>query len=351
MSPPPGLFQFHQSYTRRFSRWRSLRPVKSKCDVLLDLRVAAFANAAELPQRFKLLAWGDNPTASGRKARVGRKTLSVLNAAQKRSGFEEIALDFEHNTVPGTRAYKESAEPRPVAAYGTLAVVENEGVFFNVSRWTPKGLAEALNFQDLSPAPATDETGEVIFIHSAALCRNGDIEGLRFVTLSVETGNQEKTDMDYKTMLLKLLKLPEDTPDDAIEKAVAAVVEPAAEVAAMTAKVTNLATRIEALSTELQAVKDGDVKRQREAICARAAAEGKVIPLSAEQIEKTEPAVLTDMVSKLAVTVPLHRRTPAVEPMNATGANPAIAQYNAITDADERAKFFNANRAKILGEG
>ncbi len=326
--------------------------MKSKFDVLLDLRVAAFATAAELPKRLKLLSWGDNPTASGRRARVGRKTLAALSAMQKRAGFEEIALDFEHGTVPGTRAYKESMEPRPVAAYGTLDVIENEGVFFNVSRWTPKGEAEALNYQDLSPAVATDEAGEVIFIHSAALCRNGDIEGLRFVTLSVnDAGNQETGDMDYKKLLLQLLKLPDDTPDDAIEKAVAAVTEPASEVAAMAAKVTSLVTRVEALTAELQAVKDGDVKRQREAICARAAAEGKVIPLSAEQVAKTEPAVLADMVSKLAVTVPLHRRTPEVEPHTAAGGNPVIEQYNAITDPEERSKFFNANRGKILGEG
>jgi hypothetical protein len=75
-----------------------------------------------------------------------------------------------------------------------------------------------------------------------------------------------------------------------------------------------------------------------------------VIPLSAEQIAKTELAVLADMVAQLPVTVPLHRRTPAIEPLSA-GGNTIIAQYNAITDPDERAKFFKENRAKILGEG
>jgi len=335
----------------RLRRARSLRAVKSDCrqqvNVLLGLRVAAFAAGAELPKRFKVLSWGDNPTASGRVARVGSKTLATLSATQKRLGFGEVALDFEHNTVKGTRAYEESAEPRPVAAYGTLDVVEHDGVFFNVSRWTPDGEKNALNFQDLSPAPAMDESGEVVFLHSVALCRQGDVEGLHFVTLSVGSGNQEDP-MDHKATLLKVLKLPATATDEDIQTAADAARPP--DIAAMTAKVSDLEGKVTALSADLAALKAADVKRQRDAIVAQAAREGKVIPLSAEQIGAMDLAALADMVGKLPVTVPLSKRTPAVEPMSAQGGNPAIAQYNAITDPEERAKFYAANREKILGK-
>lgn len=320
--------------------------MKSNLDLLLGLRIGAFASAAELPQRFKILGWGENKTASGRPARVGRKTLTTLSAMQKRLGFEEVALDFEHNTVPGTKAHKESTEPRAVAAYGTLDVVEGEGLYFNVSRWTPEGTKSALNFQDLSPAPATDDSGEVIFVHSVALCRNGDVEGLHFVTLSVETGTQEERVMDYKAILVKLLKLPESATDADIEKAAVSVSEPAL----MSAKVTDLEGKVVALTATVEAVRAADLKRQRDAILAQAARDGKVIPLTAEQISAMDLAALSTMVEKLPVTVPLEKRTPAVEPMAAQGGNPTIAAYNAIQDPEERARFFEANREKIVGK-
>ncbi|MBU4460301.1 MAG: phage protease [Verrucomicrobia bacterium] len=323
--------------------------MKSNLDLLLGLRLTAFASAAELPKRFKILSWGDNKTASGRPARVGGKTLATLSAMQSRMGFEEVALDFEHNTVPGTKAHKESSEPRPVAAYGTLDVVQGEGLFFNVSRWTPEGTRSALNFQDLSPAPATDDAGEVIFVHSVALCRNGDVEGLHFVTLSVETGNQEELVMDYKAILVKLLKLPEAATDADIEKAATAVSEPAP--APMTAKVTDLEGKIVSLTADVAAVKAADLKRQRDAIVSGAVAAGKVIPLTAEQIAAMDLAALSTMVEKLPATVPLDQRTPRVEPLTAQGGNPVIAQYNAIKDPVERARFYSENRTKILGNG
>lgn len=309
-------------------------------DVLLDLRVAAFAAADKLPGRILVLPWGDNKTASGRKAIVGPKTLSVLPAMQKSLGFEEVALDYEHNTVRGTRAYQDSEEPRAVAAYGALSVVEGEGVVFIPSRWTPSGQKKAFEFQDLSPAPATDENGEVIFMHSVALCRNGDVEDLRFVTLSVGSG--EATHQEEKTMGTELTEL--NGRIDTLQHAVDAL---RADLAPATAA----AAKIETLSADLAAMKAAEVKRQRDTIVAGAATAGKVIPLTAEQIEAMDVQALSTMVGKLPVTVPLHKRTPAVEPLSATGGNPTLAQYNAIRDPDERAAFYRANRDKILGRG
>jgi hypothetical protein len=329
-------------------RARSLRPVKSNLDLMLGLRIAAFAAAAELPKRIKVLNWGENKTASGRRAFVGATTLASLSANQARHGFVEIALDYEHNTVPGTKAYRDSAEPRAVAAYGVLDVVQGEGIFFTPSRWTPSGEKNAFEFQDLSPAPATNAAGEVFFVHSVALCRQGDVEDLHFVTLSVGSGNQEAV-MDYKSELLKLLNLDATATDADIGKAVAAV-KPAPAPEPMTAKVTDLEGKVTALTADFAAQKAADLKRQRDAIVAQAARDGKVIPLTNEQVAAMDIAALSTMVEKLTVTVPLEKRTPAVEAMTAQGGSPAIAAYNAIKDPEERARFYSENRDKILGK-
>jgi len=67
-------------------------------------RISNGAAAADgkLPERLKILSWGDNPAIAGLNPRVGAHTLSALFARMKAKGFDEIALDFEHNTVAGT---------------------------------------------------------------------------------------------------------------------------------------------------------------------------------------------------------------------------------------------------------
>ena len=75
--------------------------------------VALSADAAKLPKRIKILNWGDNPNCHGKRVNVGPLFAKCLAAATY--PYRKVALDFEHNTFPGTAAYKESQEPRPVA--------------------------------------------------------------------------------------------------------------------------------------------------------------------------------------------------------------------------------------------
>lgn len=322
------------------------------------MRLPAFAaEGAALPKIIRVLNWGENKTASGRKAVCGSLTLSALRANQERFGFAEVALDYEHNTVPGTRAYRESQEPRKVAAYGTLVPIEGEGVFFVPSRWTPSGLKDALEFQDLSPAPATSQEGEVIFIHSVALCRQGDIEDLHFVPFSATNPTREETHqeieiMDYKAKLIELVNalgigaaLAPDATDAELEARVSEVAKAKADAGAGVQAMSD----VTALAADVKALKARDVERELAEIRSQAAREGKVIPLSAEQLAATAPAVLRDMVARLPATVPLSRRTPAVEPLSAAG-NSIIEKYNAISDPEERARFFAAHRADIVGK-
>jgi hypothetical protein len=59
----------------------------------------------ELPSRLKLLNWGANATVKG-VVKVGPQTQADLAANQKTLGFDRVALDFDHQTVPGSDTFK-----------------------------------------------------------------------------------------------------------------------------------------------------------------------------------------------------------------------------------------------------
>ncbi|HEX5222627.1 MAG TPA: phage protease [Verrucomicrobiae bacterium] len=133
----------------------------------------------ELPSRLKILGWGKSTSVHG-DVTLGELSALVLPQKQRALGFEKVALDFEHNTVPGTAEYNRTSEPRRVAAFGVVKLFPNEGLFLDELEWTPAGQAEARNFTDLSPAVEMDRDGNVLFVHSAALTRNGAVYGLSF---------------------------------------------------------------------------------------------------------------------------------------------------------------------------
>jgi hypothetical protein len=112
-------------------------------------------------------------------------------------------------------------------------------------------------------------------------------------------------------------------------------------------------TELTALSIQLATLKDdlaavtGEVgAMRRQAVCAQAAREGKVIPLSAEQINATDVKVLTEMVGKLPVTVPVDRRTPEhIQTLSAAGMTSALKSVAERCGMDP-AKVVEANKPK-----
>ncbi|MBR1836833.1 MAG: hypothetical protein IJ783_06055, partial [Kiritimatiellae bacterium] len=222
--------------------------------------LAADAAGEGLPRRMQILRWGDNPNANGKTVRVGQKLLDAL--ADPECAFSEVALDFEHNTVPGTPEYLHTKEPRAVAGYGRIVAEEGKGVFLEMERWTPEGEKMAHHYQDLSAAPVCDKAGNVVAIASVALCRTGAVPGITFSPspLSSTTGglcppnppepkpNQETQTMDFKAILLKLLGLPQDASDEAIAAAAEEKLKPAASaLPEPEGGVAPLAARIDAL--------------------------------------------------------------------------------------------------------
>lgn len=152
---------------------KSADTLKSFPDIT-PLRVsngAARAGGA-LPARLKVFNWGRNETTKGDFI-LDEFSAKVIPANQRALGHARVALDFEHNTLPSSATYKEGKEPRPVAAYGDVEVVHNDGLYLSNITWTPTGKESAANYEDLSIAPGTDDQRRINFIHSVALCRNG----------------------------------------------------------------------------------------------------------------------------------------------------------------------------------
>lgn len=305
----------------------------SKPDTVILLRttgvaVALSADAAKLPRRIKVLNWGDNPNCHGRRVNVGPLFAKCLSSAVY--PYRQVALDFEHNTFPGTAAYKESREPRPVAGFGSIEVVEGRGVYLTMSSWTPEGERMAVNYADVSAGAVTDKDGNVVAVSSVALCRAGAVDGMDFVEAPLSGGvssalsgiinnnNQEGQAMDFKALLIKSLGLGDDATDEAIQAALAKALErkpdenQEARQAAMSAAVkAAVAEAVKPIQEQVAALSAAAVAHEKRDLVAEAAREGKVVALSADALAKLSVEDLKATIAKTAVTVPLSAKTPA----------------------------------------
>lgn len=287
--------------------------------------VSLSAQPDELPRRIKILNWGDNPNCHGKRVNVGPLFARCL--AAETYPYRKVALDFEHNTFPGTAAYKESTEPRPVAGFGEIEVVEGKGVYLTMSSWTPEGERMAVNFADVSAGAVTDKDGNVVAIASVALCRAGAVDGMDFVEAPLSGGvssalsgiintNQKGMAMDYKALLLESLGLGEDATDEAIEAALVQALERKPEededkkarmAEAVKAAVAEAVKPIEEKVAALSAAAEAHEKQD---LVSEAAREGKVIALGADALAKLSVDDLKATIAKTAVTVPLSAKTP-----------------------------------------
>ena len=287
--------------------------------------VSLSADAAKLPRRIKVLNWGDNPNCHGKRVNVGALFVKCLNA--ETYPYRKVALDFEHNTFPGTAAYKESKEPRPVAGFGTIEAVEGDGVYITMSSWTPDGEKMAANYADVSAGAVTDKEGNLVAVASVALCRAGAVDGMDFVEAPLSGGissalsgiinNNQKGQqaMDYKALLLKLLGLGEDATDEAIQAALdAAGKKPTQEEqdAALSAAVkAAVAEAVKPINEKVAALSAAAEAHEKADLIAEAAREGKVIALGADAIGKITVEDLKATIAKTPVTVPLNAKTPS----------------------------------------
>ena len=311
------------------------------------LEIALSADASKLPHRIKVLNWGDNLNCYGKRVNVGPLFAKCLAAPTY--PFRKVALDFEHNTYPGTTAYKESQEPRPVAGFGTIEAIEGKGVFITMTSWTPEGEKMAVNYADISAGAVTDKEGNVTAVASVALCRAGAVDGMDFVEAPLSGGVTEalggiirqqaynnkkgKDAMDFKALLIKSLGLGDDATDEAIQAALAKALEKKPEPnkeeqqAAMSAAVkAAVAEAVKPIQEQVAALSASAVAHEKQDLIAAAAREGKVVALSADALAKISVEDLQATIAKTAVTVPLNARTPGKVNQNGTGGEPTEEQ-------------------------
>lgn len=311
-------------------------------------------DAAGLPQRIKILNWGENPVRPGgdKKIIVDETTVATLTANQEIMGIDMVPMDYDHQSFPGHKNYK--PDPRHSPGSGRIEVVRGEGVFLCNIEYTPNGIEHAASYRDVSAVVHHDKDGRPLYISAVALTQIGAVAGAEFAealsaNLSPTTPMEnEATDQKpYRDTLIQLLGLtpkPEsggDITDEEILAAATKMIEAKATAAAATNKPASTSGEpvgTEALSARIIRLETAEAKREREQILQRAAAQGKVIPLSNELVNQTPVAVLSAMVDGLpAGEVPMGTAPGATEKPR-TGSDTATA-----LSVDEK------NAAKALG--
>lgn len=282
-------------------------------------------SAEDLPTRLKILNWGVNESTKGRIV-LDAATAEKLEANQRALGFDRVAIDYEHGTVPGSPAYAEAAEPRPVAGYATPRLVAGDGLYLENITWTASGRSSAKNYADLSPAVRLDDQGRVLFLHSTALCRNGAIYDLSFYSTTQPQDPSPAMDITTLTAQLQTLStslaaldarlksLEDRKPADITTLSVAA-----ADGKITALSVADLVTRVAGLETKLVAAQTAAEAAEKATLVGRFAAEGKAPlgedgkPLSADALQTFSAGELKRLLANTPATVPLtaRGRTPA----------------------------------------
>lgn len=291
------------------------------------------AAAAGLPQRVKILGWGENlGRTTGARILVDEHVAKTLSANQELMAIERVPLDYEHQSVQGHPNYLR--DPRHSPGSGVIEVVVGEGVFLSAMDYTPNGETHAADYLDVSGVVHLDKNQRPLWISSVALTQRGDVAGMEFAEAvavlaasypSPKTNKMNDND-SFRPLLLKLLKLPDNaTDEDIIAAGENETIQPNEP---MTSEET--AT----LSARLDKIEAANVTLQRNALIDQATREGKVIPLSAEVINDMSVVVLSAYVASL---------TPGEVPMTVLGSKEKVADSTAVLSADEK------SAAKRLG--
>lgn len=270
-----------------------------------------------LPEKLIVAKWGESKDLSGQPVIVDSTTAAVLAANQDKIGRAEVALDFEHNSL------KPEREPVPVAAYGTLAVEEGVGITWTpcADSWTPEGTDSytGRHYRDLSPTVYRDDAGRVVGIHSIALTRAGQIADLRaYSALSADLRTLTATDPlapmddtkqpDYRTLLCKKLGLAADCSEEELIAAAEKAETSPSPMKAEEEKAPEAAAEKSPAALSTEARLESLEKKQ---LIAEAKLAGKIIPLSADAIDKLDKAALSAVLEGLKPgQVPTGPKTP-----------------------------------------
>lgn len=278
------------------------------------------AGLKELPSRLQIGKWGRNETGKGGGFTINERTAAILPRVQHALSYDRVALDFEHNTVPTVdKDGKEvpPVEPQKIAATGIPEVVRGEGLFLKDLKWTPEGSEHAIggHYPDLSPAVKMNEAGEVLFLHSAGICRQGSVMDLQLFSAALNAGqlakfsaasNSTSTTMDHKKLLLIILGLPETASDTEIETGAKSFAAKIGKIDT-TGTVETFSAALKPLNEAIAALTAKSEQAEKDTILAKAIALGKIVPHSATKLGLADFKSLCDELP--AGIVPIGQRT------------------------------------------
>jgi phage I-like protein len=296
-----------------------------------------------LPRRLKFFAWGDNKSTDG-NFRAGDKTGAELPANQKKFGFERVAIDFNHCSVPGTDTYNDllkAGQPPLIFGYGRVQAVPDDGIYLEDIIWTPLGMQHARNFEDLSPA-IQDEDGEVTLVHSVALTPNGKMEGLEFFNAALkvqENRAMQPTASEEKALALlsvaRLLELPEASGEEAVLEKLSERLKAAdVEQRASAETVSTLNARIKILEENLKKTVEDEQAAEQVRVVALLSVEGKS-PKREDGAAYSREELLTLDLATLKL---LHANTPATVPLSPSGMTSQIDGQRQFVSTDGQGK-------------
>jgi len=303
-------------------------------------------NAKELPTRLLILKWGENLNAKYAPIIVNERTAEQMPKLNKRLMLDRVPIDFEHNTIEGTEAFERENEPRKVAGYCTPVVVPGEGIWLDDIEWTQDGIDNFQNYADISAAVNTAKDGTVLIFRAGALCRAGATEGVKF--LSAE-GCDIEAELDAEDTQPPTEEQAMEALQKLIDELTKRIADLEGQIAAMKGGTDSGKAIDDAVKTMSANVAAELAKRDKEFMQRQAAAEGKVITLSAEAVQVISVKDLEDHIKTLSASVPLKQLTTTRQPANA-GAS-LIDQYNAITDSAARSRFWVEHRKALTGKG
>jgi len=292
---------------------RRLRATPAAEEVSMMLRGSAGPGGDAPPDRIRVMPWGKTEARDDYFVVTPSAVASMKNRNQK-ARRDRIRIDREHATafVPAVKR-----NPKDILGYGDFEVVDGEGIFLANIQWTDSGRENWKALPDVSPAFLKRKSdGMVTELESVGLCSDGELEGLHLYSASAAMPAGvflSPTNEVMNELIIQLLKkLGIDVPAEADEATLrdlalkalegsddAAEVKPKPEEDASV--MSALAKRLERLErTESDRTAARDAEEIAE-IQRTASAEGKVIPMTDEQIKKlsVSPAQLRAMVGGL----------------------------------------------------
>ena len=290
---------------------------------IVYLRVSNGARAAEkLPARLKIFNWGENATTKG-KYLLDEKSAEIIPLNQREHGRTRIALDFEHNTVPGSPEYERTREPRDIAAKGALEIVPGDGLYLLSDYWTPAGESAAKNYEDLSLAFASDKQGRVIFVHSVGLTNSGAaFDGPTFLSATAaeqnpkpktQSPNMSETNPELVALTASIKALTDRTV--ALEAKLSAA-------PAVPAELTALSAEVKALKEGIATQATASATAEKSKIVALFATQGKA-PLGADGKPMSLEVLAAQPIDALTL---LLANTPKTIALSAKGTQHASAE-------------------------